>query len=257
MSSLQEAIEKGRFARKQFLSKDWLISWSHRSRFVTGLKLARELSAARVLDYGCGDGSFLTMLMGGANAPSLAVGAEVSRELTEDNRRRLAVPGLDFVMIEALDAPEHAGAYDLVACMEVLEHMLDLSSMLDKLTRLLAPGGRLLISVPVETGLPLVVKQAVRRIAGWRGIGDYPGTSSYTLRELMSSVFAGKDQHIARPVHTDADGRSFHDHKGFNWMMLRETLTHRFEVEKTHSSPVGWLPPHLASQVWFQLRKRS
>jgi hypothetical protein len=49
----------------------------------------------------------------------------------------------------------------------------------------------------------------------------------------------------------------FHDHKGFNWMALRAGLSERFVLEETLASPIAWLGPHLASQVWFVMRKGS
>ena len=79
----------------------------------------------------------------------------------------------------------------------------------------------------METGLPLLVKQAARRIAGWRGIGDYPGTSPYSWREYCTSVFAGSRPHLVRPVY--GERMPFHDHKGFNWMALRDRLARRFD----------------------------
>lgn len=258
MGNLTPAIRAGHYAKKQILCKDWLISWSHRSRFDIGLQVARTYAASgRVLDYGCGDGSFIAMLTDGrAVGPRKAVGAELSPGLVDDCRSRFGdCPELDFVLIGELDGPVHRGAYDLVVCMEVLEHVLDAPLIVERLSQLISPGGRLLVSVPVETGLPLLVKQAARRIAGWRGIGDYPGTHPYTLSELRASLFAGRTQHMNRPVNNDADGRTSHDHKGFNWMALRECLRGRFTVEKQFSSPVTWLPPHLASQAWFLLRQ--
>ncbi len=65
-NALNDAISDGHYAKKQLLCKDWLIAWSHRSRFQMGLGLAREFSGKRVLDYGCGDGTFLAMLMSDA-----------------------------------------------------------------------------------------------------------------------------------------------------------------------------------------------
>jgi hypothetical protein len=115
---------------------------------------------------------------------------------------------------------------------------------------LLRPGGKLIISVPVETGLPLLVKQTVRRIAGWRGIGHYPGTSSYSFEELTSSVFAGATPHLTRPIFRN-DAGPFHDHKGFNWMVLRDRLSHNFTIQRCLASPVTWLGPRLAAQVWL------
>lgn len=260
MKTIGASVQQGHYAKKQLFSKDRLIAWSHRRRFEVGLRLARMYSAnSRVLDYGCGDGSFLSMLVeGGGGAPRAAVGVELSEELVEECRRRLGGrPGLDFVVAAELEEPEHRGAYDLVVCMEVLEHVVDAAPIVARLARVLAPGGRLVVSVPVETGLPLLFKQAARRVAGWRGIGDYPGTSPYTLGELWAGLVAGPRQHIMRPVHTAADSTRFHDHKGFNWMRLRETLAESFGVERVLGSPVAWLPPHLGSQAWFVLRGRS
>lgn len=258
MSALDRDLSRGHYGKKQIFCKNWLISWSHRSRFQVGLKLASQFAGKKIIDYGCGDGSFLLMLMNGPAAPSFAVGAELHSDLVNDCRARLdGQLGLSFVLNDELDAPEHQGLYDAVICMEVLEHVVDVKVVLDRLVRLLSPHGKLLISVPVETGLPLLVKQAVRRIAGWRGIGDYPGITPYTLGELLASVLAdANEQHIVRPIHRNARGGSSHDHKGFNWMVLRETLAQRFEIERILSSPLRWLTPHLASQVWFLLRQK-
>lgn len=254
--SRKNAGAAGHYERKQLLSKDRLIAWSHRSRFATGLRLARfYCSGRRVLDYGCGDGTFLAKLMDGDEVPTEAVGAELTTALVEDCRNRHAGrEGLKFVLIEQLDAREHAGRFDLIVCMEVLEHVVDAETLITRLSRLVAPGGRLIASVPVETGPPLVIKQFARRIAGWRGIGDYPGTSPYTFGELCAGVFAGPRQHIARPAFTSGNGERFYDHKGFNWRRMRARLTARFDLEMTVGSPFAWLPPHLASQVWFVLR---
>jgi SAM-dependent methyltransferase len=255
---MEQSILEGHYARKQIGCKDWLISWSHRRRFQVGLKLARQVAAERILDYGCGDGTFLALFIDSEPGVIKAVGCELEERVVEDCRARLeGRSGLSFILVDELDSPEHVSAYDLVVCMEVLEHVVDVNAVLNRLDRLLAPFGVLLISVPVETGLPLLIKQAIRKIAGWRGLGDYPGTSPYTLREYWASIFAGRRQHIRRPVYKAEDGSLFYDHKGFNWMVLRDLLAQRFEVIKTVGSPLTWLPPQLASQVCFLARKKS
>src|SRR5688572_12864275 len=200
--NMLDAVRSGFYAEKQINSRSRLISWSHRGRFATGLRLARGVASARTLDYGCGDGTFLGLLMTGASAPRLAVGAEISESIVADCRDRFKLQkGLHFMLIEDLDRPAHHGAYDAIYCMEVLEHVVDAAAMLQSLKRLLGPEGTLIISVPIETGIPVVVKQVVRRIAGWRGVGHYPGTTGYTPLELLRSVFARSSQHITRPVH--------------------------------------------------------
>ncbi len=250
---LDEPAAQGHYAKKQILSRSRLISWSHTRRFHVGLELARQFEGQTVLDYGCGDGTFLSLLMRGPHPPARAVGAEITHDLVSDCRDRLRdIPSLSFETTEELSKTEHGASMDGVICMEVLEHIVDLDDMLDRLIRFLKPGGKLVVSVPVETGIPVLVKQTVRRVAGWRGIGDYPGTTPYEWRELLKGVFAGSKQHVERPIHREPNGYEFHDHKGFNWMLLRDKIAERIPIVSLRSSPVAWLPPRmLASQVWM------
>jgi SAM-dependent methyltransferase len=250
-------LAKGHYAAKQIFCKDRLIAWSHRRRFEVGLRLARRFHGRRILDYGCGDGTFLALLSESGAPPEAAVGAELDDYQVTDCRDRLGHrAGLRFAAIASLDDEAHRGAYDGVVCMEVLEHVVPLDEVIARLWRVLADKGTLLVSVPVETGLPLLLKQAARRIAGWRGIGDYPGTSPYTLREYVASVFARRRPHLRRAPLGDARA-PFHDHKGFNWMALRDRLSRDFIIEQTVASPLPWLGPHLATQVWFVARRKS
>jgi SAM-dependent methyltransferase len=248
-------LGKGHYAAKQIFCRDRLIAWSHRRRFEVGLRLARRFHHRRILDYGCGDGTFLALLADTASPPADALGAELDDFQVTDCRNRLGDrAGLRFASIASLDEVPHRGLYDGVICMEVLEHVVPLDEVIDRLWRVLADEGTLLVSVPVETGLPLLIKQAARRVAGWRGIGDYPGTSPYTPHEYAVSVFAGRRPHLVR-ARLGSAAAPFHDHKGFNWMALRDRLARRFTIEQTVASPMAWLGPHLATQVWFVARK--
>ena len=252
------AVRGGHYAAKQLYSRDRLIAWSHRRRFETGLRLARPFHGRRLLDYGCGDGTFLALLQASGVVPRASVGAELDDAQVNDCRRRLGhLPDTRFELIAALDAPGHQRAYDGVVCMEVLEHVVNVDAIVDRLWRVLADDGTLIVSVPVETGVPLLVKQAVRRVAGWRGIGDYPGTSRYTWREAAAGVLAGRRPHITRPIYSGATGVPFHDHKGFNWKALADRIRGRFTIESIIASPFAWPGPALATQVWFVARKKT
>ncbi len=257
MSHVHEAIRSGHYAQSQLYSPATLISWSHRGRFATSLKLAREVGGARTLDYGCGDGTFLGLLSGESYAPRVAIGAELHSHMIDECRRRFAsYDGLQFALISDLDQDDERGTYDTIYCMEVFEHVVDPVKLLDQFNQWLAPGGTLVISVPIETGPPVVVKQLVRRMAGWRGIGHYPGTTGYTIGELVKSICAGSRQHIPRPAFSYGDGTSFHDHKGFNWRVLRTLVSDRFELIRETTSPIPWLGSLFGTQHWFVARKR-
>jgi SAM-dependent methyltransferase len=255
MPNLMHLLSGGHYARKQLLGNVGLMSWSHKRRFQIALELARQFQGKRILDYGCGDGTFLAMLMSEPSAPAEAVGAELYEEDVNECANRLGrIAGLKFTMIDRLPKQDQ---FDAIYCMEVLEHTVNVPAVLHRMNDLLAPRGKLLISVPVETGLPLLLKQVARHVAAMRGMKDYPGSEPYTLREFAASIFAGSRQHIVRPVYPGKNGVRFHDHKGFNWMALRKVIGDSFVIEKLLLSPVCWLPAHLASQVWFELRKKE
>ena len=254
---IDAALRGGHYAAKQIFCKDRLIAWSHRRRFAAGLRLMAPFAGTRILDYGCGDGTFLGLLCSGPDGPAAAVGAEIDETQVNDCRNRLRSLGnVRFESIASLQAPQHTRAYDAVVCMEVLEHVVSLDPVIACLARVLADRGTLLVSVPVEIGLPLVLKQAARRIAGWRGIGDYRSTSAYTLPEYAAGVFAGNADYMQRPVYGRDGAMPFHDHKGFNWRALRGRLESRFVIDRVVSSPLPWIGPRLATQVWLVARKK-
>src|SRR5262249_18404415 len=175
------AVRDGHYAAKQIYSRDRLVAFSHQRRFRTALELLRPFRGKRMIDYGCGDGTLIALLHETGEAPAVTVGADLDDQQVLDCRARLGrLAGVRFERIYELALPEHAGAYDVVVCTEVLEHVVEVDAIIADLYRLVADGGTLIVSVPVETGLPLVVKQTVRRMAGWRGIGHYKWTSAYS-----------------------------------------------------------------------------
>ena len=194
------------------------------------------------------------MLSATPGRPAEAVGAELDDDQILDCRTRLGDrAGFSFVSIASLDSPAHHGRYDVVVCMEVLEHVVELDTVIDRLWRTArrgrhpsgqrARGNR--APVAREAGRP-----THRRLARSRRL---PGTSPYSWSEYGASVFAGSRPHLTRPIY--GERTPFHDHKGFNWMALRDRLAQRFDIGRVVASPVAWLGPHLATQVWFVARK--
>lgn len=248
--------DQGHFAEKQLFSRIGLLRWSHGTRFRVAVEKSAAFKGRRVLDFGCGDATYFSLLLQSPHPPAAMVGMEIGADVIEANVRRFAAsPQVSFVDLPGLDAPEHAGAYDAVVCMEVFEHLIETEATLDQLCRLIRPGGRLLLSVPVETGLPVIVKLIVRRLAALRGMHGYDSTVPYTWGEFFRSVFAGSDQHIKRIIHKEGDRAPVHCHKGFNWRLLRDQIAKRMRITDISGSPIGWLPASMGSQVWFEAVK--
>lgn len=128
---------------------------AHLSRFVE--RLGHVESA---LDLGCGDGR----LSAAIDATRLTL-ADVSGVALERAARRL--PDATPVPLEP-DAPLPFAdnAFDLVLCVETLEHVRDVQLLLSEARRVLVPGGRLAVTTPVHsrlTGLDIAIRGFERR----------------------------------------------------------------------------------------------
>ncbi|HUY58965.1 MAG TPA: class I SAM-dependent methyltransferase [Solirubrobacteraceae bacterium] len=111
-------------------------------------------SGDRVLDLGCGSGTF-TAVAAAAGAASV-IGAEVAEAALL--RARIAHLELDFRLVP-IDGPLPLddASVDVVWCSEVIEHIADTAAWLSDVRRVLAPGGRLLLTTPAHGRVRLLL----------------------------------------------------------------------------------------------------
>ena len=101
-------------------------------------------NTSRVLEVGCGDGSFTANL---GNMFERVTAIDISAGQIAENAARL--PGITFRQHDVADRfPFDDGAFEVVWCSEVLEHLFDPAFALREMHRILKPGGRLLVTVP-------------------------------------------------------------------------------------------------------------
>ena len=94
---------------------------------------------ARLLDVGCADGVLIARL---GNRIASAVGVDPDAQPARSGRaeiRREVFPGAE---------PFSAGSFDCVALLAVLEHVPDPPALARECHRVLAPGGRVVLTVP-------------------------------------------------------------------------------------------------------------
>jgi 2-polyprenyl-6-hydroxyphenyl methylase/3-demethylubiquinone-9 3-methyltransferase len=155
MTTQSDNIDNGEISKFDALARKW---WDTESEFkplhdINPLRMgyirARvELAGKRVLDVGCG-GGILTESLAAAGAS--VVGIDAADRPLQVARLHAHESGL----AEAIDyqkstveefAASHAGEFDVVTCLELLEHVPSPGSVIAACRRLLKPGGHLFLS---------------------------------------------------------------------------------------------------------------
>ena len=113
---------------------------------VVDLDLLGVQAGGRVLDVGCGVGRLLLRLQGrGCQVFGIDI---LRRDLVSARRHLAADPAASLLLGDGGRIPFADASFDFVVCTETLEHAADSRLMLRELTRVLKPGGRLVVSVP-------------------------------------------------------------------------------------------------------------
>lgn len=119
--------------------------WYVARRRILAALIAREADLpedARILEIGCGTGHNFEMLEGFGKLDALEVD-EQARALASS---RLGRPVGDAPLPDLPGVPD--GSYDLIALLDVLEHVDNRAESLKSIARKLRPDGRILVTVP-------------------------------------------------------------------------------------------------------------
>jgi 2-polyprenyl-3-methyl-5-hydroxy-6-metoxy-1,4-benzoquinol methylase len=118
--------------------------------------------APRVMDIGCGAGATLRWLKDQAICTE-TVGVELFEDAAANARPHLdlTIVGNAETLIDKNFGIAESKTFDLILCLDVLEHMVDPWAFVRKLEHFLKPGGLLIGSIPnvrhLGTSLPLLV----------------------------------------------------------------------------------------------------
>jgi len=129
------------------------------------------LVGKRALDVGCGAGLLAEPL---ARLGAKVTGLDASPKLIAVAREHANAVELDITYRPG-ELSELEGQFDLITCMEVIEHVADPAVFVQALAKRVAPGGLLILSTPNATGwsklLMITIGEGVGRIP--RGTHDF------------------------------------------------------------------------------------
>lgn len=139
-------------------------------------KAAGGLAGKRALDVGCG-GGLLSEALAARGAKVTAI--DLAEEVLDAARAhaRASKLSVEYRAIAAEDlAAEAAGAFDLVTCLEMLEHVPEPSAIVAACGRLVRPGGTVVFSTinrnPKAYALAIVAAEYVLNLVP-RGTHEY------------------------------------------------------------------------------------
>jgi ubiquinone/menaquinone biosynthesis C-methylase UbiE len=126
--------------------------------------LLKHVRGASVLEIGCGRGAMASYLA--ALDPSELVAADFSTAALEAAAPKLST--YDYVSVVEADIQEmpfDSGRFDVAVSCETIEHVPSPQRAVCELTRVLKPGGKLILTTPNYLG-PLGVFRAYKRLTG-------------------------------------------------------------------------------------------
>lgn len=203
-------------SKSEFYSKGYYKGLAPEPRFKEILEIADKLRAGRLLDIGCGDGTFTVLLKEALKAEEV-VGIEIAPEaIVALKQKGIKACQLD---IDENPFPFEDAYFDVVYCGEVIEHVFNPDHLLEEIHRVLKPEGICIISTPNLAGWP-------SRIALLLGYQPYPTAVS--------------------PEHESTGKLLIHGNEGqwghirvFTARAFKELLeTHHFKVLRLKGCPV-------------------
>ncbi|MCE7798758.1 bifunctional 2-polyprenyl-6-hydroxyphenol methylase/3-demethylubiquinol 3-O-methyltransferase UbiG [Sphingobium sufflavum] len=166
----------------------------------------RPLAGRRALDVGCGAGLLCEPLarLGAAVTGIDATPANITVASAHADKGRLPIDYRTGSVETMTDAP-----YDLVTCMEVVEHVEDPALFIGHLARLVAPGGLLILSTPNRTPLSRLTMITIGEGLNLVPRGTHDWHRFLTPDEMEAHLTASSMQVI------DREGIAFRPDRGF------------------------------------------
>jgi len=127
----------------EYNSNNPLVRKVFKDRLSYAIKLSNLSSNQKILDVGTGNGILLKMLNSKYN--NKFVGLDINKDI-----RKLKLPNTSFIICDARRLSFKSNSFDMIYCLDVLEHIKELDLVIRDIKRVLKYKGQLVVSVPQE-----------------------------------------------------------------------------------------------------------
>lgn len=222
-----------------------LLTWYFYKRLDTAVKMAEISPTDTALDIGCWMGHLELTLVGLAN---YVIGMDKANELCREpyfdvrveswNCLRIAAElntiesggklsdNLIFTRGDILRIPLPASSADKVFCLDIIEHISEPTKAFQELARVLKPSGILVISLPIELGSALLLRQLVAWFTNFSRENRSP-------KVVIKSL-------ITNSVEENVSRGGLH-HSGYDWQMDVNLISEYFTLLERRFIPLNLL----------------
>jgi 2-polyprenyl-3-methyl-5-hydroxy-6-metoxy-1,4-benzoquinol methylase len=148
------------------------------------------VNGKHVLDYGCGTGYGTALI---SKKCSQIIGIDIADEAIDYATSHYQSPTLSYLKIQPAEAaplPFPDSTFDVVISFQVIEHVINVSAYLKEISRVLVPGGQIVIATPDRFGRLFSFQQP------WN-IWHLREYSGFQLQNVLSEHFSNvKIMHI-------------------------------------------------------------
>lgn len=167
------------------LAKGWPFGPSTAEEYALAREwLGLDGGPATVLDVACGPGNVTRGLHAGVGAGGLVVGIDMSATMLARAVQDTDADDIGYVRGDAMDLPFRDGSFDAVCCFGAMYLFSDPWAALDSMTRVLKPGGRIVILTSRAPRIPFtrLIGEAAGHAIGMTLFGDEEVTRRLTDR---------------------------------------------------------------------------
>jgi ubiquinone/menaquinone biosynthesis C-methylase UbiE len=168
----------GRSAVRRFSGLTSTLHADDRTRIIEALRLR---PGATVVDVGCGPGNFTSLFGVAVGGGGLAVGVDASHQMLRVANTANSGPNIAYLRADAENLPFADHTAEAATCLAALYIINDPFRALDEMSRLLKPGGRIVILTSLTPG-------AGRNSLRSRALAGFSGLRMFERNEIVDSL---------------------------------------------------------------------